>query len=335
MRLLITGGNGFIGTNLLEMFLPRTPVLLNLDTQAPHVQEYAPFWRTCDILDGEAVDAAFADFQPSHVIHLAARTDVVGKTLDDYKVNTAGTANLLASVKKTPSVERLIVTSTQFVHRPGHLPTDDEDYEPHTLYGESKVITEQLTRSADLTCCWTLVRPTNIWGPWHPRYPQEFWRVLARGRYLHPAGAPVIRSYGYVKNVVHQYEQILAAPAELVNRQVYYVGDGDIDLYAWANGFSVAITGKTVYKTPRWVLRAIALVGDGVNLVGGNFPLFSSRYQSMVTDYSTPIDRTLQTFCPPPYTLQQGIDETVAWLQQEGLLAGHAYAKTPPGMVVT
>ena len=320
MRLLVTGGSGFIGTNLVEHFAKNVPTLISVDSVPPHIKEHTSYWKQCDIMDADALNALFAEVQPTHVIHLAARTDVAGKTLEDYAVNVEGSKNVLDAVKNSPSVERLIMTSTQFVHRPGHLPENDNDYEPHTVYGESKVLTEKLTKSANLQCVWTIVRPTNIWGPWHPRYPKEFWHVLARGLYVHPAGKAVIRSYGYVKNVVHQYELILHAPDSLVNQRVYYVGDGNIDNYLWASGFSVAITGKKARRVPRPILRTIALVGDLVNGLGGNFPLFSSRYESMISDYATPIDATCETFGTPPYTLEHGIGETVEWLRREKLI---------------
>lgn len=67
-------------------------------------------------------------------------------------------------IKATPSVERVIITSSQFVCGPGYIPKHDEDFAPVTVYGQSKVLTEQLTRQAGLRCVWTIVRPTNIWG---------------------------------------------------------------------------------------------------------------------------------------------------------------------------
>src|SRR5262249_46087447 len=151
------------------------------------------------------------------VVHLAAYTETKpGNVIEDYAPNIEGTANVLYAIKAVRSVERVIMTSTQFVHQRNGLPTHDEDFAPHTIYGESKVIAENLTRQANLACCWTIIRPTNIWGPRHPRYPKEFWRVLKEGRYIHPGKQVVIRSYGFVGNVVDQIIKILQKETSIV-----------------------------------------------------------------------------------------------------------------------
>ncbi len=315
MKILITGGSGFIGTNYVDLLMRQSRDIVNIDTRPPLKDAHRPFWRDADIMDGPAITAIFSDFRPRRVVHLAARTDTDSEILSDYEANMTGTANVLAAIRSAPAVERVVITSTQFVHRPGKLPQHDEDFDPHTVYGQSKVVTERLTRDSGLDCPWTIVRPTNIWGPWHPRYPSEFWRVVAAGRYVHPGRAPVIRCYGYVKNVIHQIEQILQAPEELVAGKVYYVGDRPIELLDWVDGFSLGLTGKHVRVVPRALVRAMAYAGDAVRGLGLQFPIFSSRYRSMTEDYPTPMEATFEAFGEPPYSFEQGIAETVDWLR--------------------
>jgi len=320
MRIICTGASGFIGTNLVNRLQQSNLEILNIDAQKPLDAHHTPYWQAGSVLNCQCLVEIFDGFQPTHVVHLAARTDTDSEALEDYQVNIEGTANVLAAIKATPSVARVIVTSTQFVHRPGHLPEHDQDFEPHTAYGQSKAITEQMTRDANLNCSWTIIRPTNIWGPWHPRYPREFWRVLKQGRYFHPGRKPVMRSYGYVGNVVYQIEQILQAPAELVHEKVYYVGDKPINIYEWTNEFSKAITQQEVRVVPRAMVRSIALIGDLLKLTGVQFPIHSSRFQSMVTDYLTPMEATFQAFGKPPFSLAEGIRETTEWLKSQNYI---------------
>lgn len=318
MKLLITGGSGFIGTNAIDVFAPRGVDILNFSLHPPLKPEHKQYWVEGDIMNAPALKAAFEKFQPDHVLHLAARAECDENTTVEqgYKVNTEGTQNVLDTIRVTPSVKRVIITSSQFVCGPGPLPKNDSDYFPATVYGESKAITEKLTRAADLPVTWTIVRPTNIWGPWHMRYRREFWRVVQRGLYVHPGRQPVIRCYGYVKNVVDQIRKIFEAPHEKVHGKTIYLGDRPTNLFDWVNGFSKALAGRPVRIVPRPMMKALAVMGDiPSRLTGKPFLINSSRLRSMTTDYNTPIAETFDLLGENPYNLEQGINATVEWLK--------------------
>ena len=314
MQVLVTGGSGFIGTNLIDVLVERDVSLLNLDIHPPKKASHRTYWQEGDILDFERTLEVFEKFKPTHLVHLAARTDVLSNVLSDYRVNTEGTNNILRSIQQTPGFQRVIITSSQFAFAPPGLPAHDEEFNPLGAYGMSKVLSEKSTRSAGLNCIWTITRPTNIWGPWHPRYPHEFWLVLRKGLYFHPGGRSTIRSYGYVKNVVHHMLKILEAPASLVNGKVYYLGDPPIPLIDWANGFSLAITGRPVRVIPRSLVALLATAGSVLAAVGIRFPITRSRYRSMTEDYFSPVESTITAFGRPPFSLEAGIQETVKWL---------------------
>lgn len=317
-RILITGGSGFIGTNYIEELRPAYNIAItNVDRVRPKKEEHCSYWVQCDILDAVRLLQIVRTAQPTELVHLAARTDMKGRTVEDYAANSVGTANVVEAVRTTSSVKRVIFTSTQYVVGPGPLPQHDEEFRPHTIYGQSKVLSERIVRSAHLACCWTIVRPTNIWGGWHPRYPDEFWRVLKQGKYVHPGKKPVIRSYGYVRTVVTQIEQILNSPAELVNHRMFYVGDASINLLDWVNAFSLGLTSRPVRMVPRWIVRTLAWLGDGLKACGGDFPIFTSRYRSMTEDYDTPMEATFAALGKPRISLQEGVRETVEWLREQ------------------
>ncbi len=56
MRLLVTGGSGFIGTNLMANFIAKGVELINLDWNPPLNPEHAPYWKPCDIMDEKRED---------------------------------------------------------------------------------------------------------------------------------------------------------------------------------------------------------------------------------------------------------------------------------------
>ncbi|MGA3080466.1 MAG: NAD(P)-dependent oxidoreductase [Terracidiphilus sp.] len=321
MRVLVTGGSGFIGTHVIERLLSLHPdaEVLNVDRDAPKLSGHLPYWRKGDLLYPATLMGAVKEFRPTHAIHMAARTDDSGRTLDDYRVNMEGSANFIKAIKAAGSVERTVYYSTQYVVRAGPLARNDRDYRPVNLYGESKRIMEETIRQdTGLPGIWTIVRPTNIWGPWHPRYAQEFWLVLKKGQYIHPGGAAVVRAYGYVGNVAEYTLRILAAPAEAVSGKTFYLGDPPEDIKRWVSAFSQALTGRPPRVVPRPVLRGIALIGDMIKLTGRPFPLFTSRYRSMTQSYLVDMAPTIASLGGSKTSLEDGVAETVQWLKTLG-----------------
>jgi nucleoside-diphosphate-sugar epimerase len=198
------------------------------------------------------------------------------------------------------------------------LPIHDTDYMPHTAYGQSKVITEQLTREANLRCCWTIVRPANIWGPWHLRYPVELWKIIDKGFYVHPSTHKVIRTYGYVKNVVYQLLQILEADVSCIDKQTYYLGDIPIDSYVWLNAISKSLTGRPLKRVPSYLFTIPALFGDFLMKFGIKSPLYTARFENMINDYPAPTDKTVALFGLSHPKLEDNVKETIDWINTEG-----------------
>lgn len=317
IKIIITGGSGFIGTHLAELFQASGISFLNLDITAPKITEHTVFWRNCDILDSAHLAAVFREYQPTHVVHLAARATTDGKSLDDYPDNTIGTKNVLGAIQETPGIQRVIITSSQHVRKPGSgLPKNDSEYNPHGFYGESKVITEELTRKANLACEWVIIRPTTIWGPYHPFLPSGLWRLMSKRLYFHPENDPVVRSYGYVKNTAWLIAKLMNAPASQVNQKTFYIGDEPIHQTQWVDAFSLALAGRPAIKIPKAAIYLLARIGDLLSLFGISFPMNSDRFFNLTTTNPVPIDPIIKQFGQQPFTLQQGIKETVNWLNE-------------------
>ena len=162
-KFLVTGGSGFIGTNFVEALLADGLTVLNLDVSTPLKSEHNSVWKQVDILNYTLLESEIIKFDPDVIIHFAAVTDLNGKTAEYYSANTRGTQNIINIAKKLNNLKRVIFTSSMYVCRPGYIPKDYEDFNPHTLYGESKVAGEKLVKSIrDPKFDWVIIRPNSI-----------------------------------------------------------------------------------------------------------------------------------------------------------------------------
>lgn len=106
-KILITGGSGFIGTNLIEHLLKKTDAeLLTFDINEPKIDSHNRFWKRVDIREYEELREKIVEYKPDIVIHLAARTDLRGLTLKDYDANMTGVSNLLKAIDEAGTVQR-------------------------------------------------------------------------------------------------------------------------------------------------------------------------------------------------------------------------------------
>lgn len=323
-KILITGGSGFIGINLIKALVERDYDVVNIDIRNTQYSTQNIHYSKINLLDANELKSFFRDYNPQYVIHLAARTDLDGQKLEDYSVNSVGTKNLVEAISSVGTVERCIFTTSKLVCRPGYLPCNAEDYAPHTLYGESKVLSEKIIRQSDLPCTWCIGRPSSIWGPWFGVPYRDFFINVAKGRYWHPGGVNPPKSFGYVGNVIHQILSLLDAPKEKIHANTFYWSDYEATtIKGWADCISMKIRGEKTKEVPELLIKAIALGGDLLKKAGvSNPPLTSFRLRNIKTDTTTGVslDAMKEISGPLPYTLEQGVNETVLWMRTQKLI---------------
>ncbi len=312
-RILVTGGSGFIGTNLVAKLLADGFTVLNLDKAKPINSQYTDYWTQVDILDDQALEAPILAFDPEAIVHLAAVTDLDGKTLAYYNTNTDGTQNVINVAKKVPALKRVLFTSSMYVCQPGYTPKNYDDYKPHTLYGESKVNGELLVKASKNTnFSWSIIRPTSIWGPWFNIPYIDFFNIVYQGKYF-DFGRTCTKTYGYVDNTVFQIQKLLTA--DDAHTRTFYLGDNPaIQISEWANEISIEMGKGAIKKIPFLVMRTAALAGDVLAKVGIRFPITSFRLRNMTTNNILPLDDIYEITGPVPATRLQGVRKTLNWL---------------------
>lgn len=74
MKILITDGSGFIGTNYVDYALNEGTEILSIDIKLPFKKEHESYYVNCNIMDFEKLEKTVQDFKPDFVVHLAAKT---------------------------------------------------------------------------------------------------------------------------------------------------------------------------------------------------------------------------------------------------------------------
>jgi nucleoside-diphosphate-sugar epimerase len=324
VRVLITGGSGFIGTNLMEMYASRGCEVVNLDISKPRNYLHSKYWREVDILDGSALTRSVREFNPDVVFHMAARTDLDGTKVESYLENTLGVQNMIDAIKGVGSLRRAIFASSRLVCKIGYAPKNEYDYFPTTPYGESKVAGELIVRDAmdQLDCEILIVRPTSIWGPWFEIPYKNFFLAIANKQYFHPGSIKILKSFGYVENTIYELDKLMYAPPSSVVGKTFYLADyPPVDVAFMANTIQETMRVPPIKHLSINVLRIIALFGDIFKILGWrNPPLTSFRLNNLVTPMEYELNPLKEVVGDLPYSMEDGVKKTIAWMRSQEII---------------
>ncbi len=148
-KILITGSNGYVGNFLAEYFCRRGVPVVGLDLSSMERQRAYPGFRfvRCDVRDRAAVERAFREADPTHVIHLAYLMDPQHDRSFEYDVDVNGSKVVFETAEATPSVRQFVHFSSASIY--GAFPdnrlfiTEDQAPRPRDwVYAQNKKIVE-------------------------------------------------------------------------------------------------------------------------------------------------------------------------------------------------
>jgi UDP-glucose 4-epimerase len=173
MRVLVTGGAGFIGSNLvtaLTMSGNEVGIIDDLSSGKAENLNGLAWFREMDILD-PVLDEAVAEFAPEAVVHLAAQPSVAASLKDperDWAVNVEGTRAVARTAAAAGATRVLSASSAAVYGEPAELPLRETSPKaPANPYGRSKLAAESALAEtlAPARVDFASLRFSNVYGP--------------------------------------------------------------------------------------------------------------------------------------------------------------------------
>ena len=322
MRLLVTGGAGFIGSNLIQHIIDRAEVeaLVNLDclTYAGSlenlraVEQHPKYvFEKVDLRDRPAVTAVFKKHSITHVLHLAAESHVdrsIASPDDFIQTNIVGTFNLLEVARAFWADDfagkRFHHVSTDEVY--GSLGatgffTESTAYAPNSPYSASKASSDFLVRAAYHTFGLPVVTTncSNNYGP--HQFPEKFIPVIIQNA-IARRPIPVYGDGLNVRDWLHVRDHAEALWQVLTRGRL---------------GETYLIGGRNEWTN----LRVAELICDTIDELAPNSPGSSRKLISFVNDrpghdrrYAIDAGKIkCELGWSPEHDFQKGIRDTVQW----------------------
>jgi GlcNAc-P-P-Und epimerase len=312
MNILVTGGSGFIGTNLVADLLGEGHNVTIYDKLKS--ETYPDLCIVADVRDKEMLTRSMRGINA--VYHLAAehRDDVHPISLY-YDVNVGGAENIIYALEKN-DVKRLIFTSTVAVYGlNSEEPSENSPVKPFNDYGKSKYEAETIFNKwadSDLSHSLITVRPTVIFGEKNRGNVYNLLNQLASGKFIKVGKGINRKSMGYILNLT----SFLSTLLESEPGQFAYNYSDKPDL---CMNELIKIFHNTLGKNPKvnfQIPYALGLMGGYcydmlAKITGKTYPISSIRIKKFCADTVINADKLQQTGFVPSYTLAEGLSRMI------------------------
>lgn len=309
-NILITGGLGFIGTNLIQRLLKTTNCNITIFDKLnslTKINNLLPYQKTNnrvkviggDILNQKAVEKSVKN--SNSIVHLAANTntfDPSSQIIPAIITNVLGTTIVLEAALKY-RVDKIIILSSSGVYgnKIRGIPMDENHpLAPINPYGASKLAADRIAYSFFLSNKLPVIilRPFNVYGPYQwpsKMIPLFITRLLKNLPISLNHEGKQERDWLYVEDLVDAIEMIIKAPIDKVAGAIFNLATGR----STSIGFTAGIILKKLNKNRKLVHIVKSSQVEVLNSIG-----ISRRIKDIIG-------------WTAKYTLDKGLDKTIQW----------------------
>ena len=327
MKVLVTGGGGFLGGHLIRTLLNSDTEITVIDITRPNRQLMAHHYNRINWVQASVImdDLSEHFVGIDAVYHLAGRA-LPGNSEDIFrelcKLNVNGTRNV-ARASVTAGVKRFIhISSAAVCGISNNMVLTENNCDPITSYGRSKLKSEQVVKEiAGGKMDFVILRPTAFFGEYHLGSLFEMTKAIKQKRYIMIGNGRNHLNFLYVKDLVDVMIRAVYEPS--MTNQVYIVSDEPITLTELTNIIKKELDlPLTKFYIPEQVGLAIGFAFDIIaNMFRRPMPLSVDRVLSMTHDYYFSSDKLMKGLSIKfNYGIYEGWARTIKWYRSEGLI---------------
>ncbi len=326
MRACVTGGNGFIGSFLVEKLLQENWSVRCLVRRTSNLR-----WLNGldielhygDLHDLPSLEKAVRDMDV--VFHLGGVTKAM--TEEDYiKGNFSATLNVVNACQKSGAAkQKLIYVSSQAAGGPskhGEPLTEEQAIHPISAYGRSKRMAEEAVLQYSQTRPATIIRPPSVYGPRDEDFFVLF-KNVKKGIIPVPGDGRQQVSIVYISDLIDGI--YLATVNEKADGEIFFISDDRAVSFAQLGQIiSTALHKKAIpLHIPLWLVQGLAFLSVGVSKITGKPPLLNGdkvlemRQPGWVC--SNEKAKKLLGF-QPGVEVEEGMAATAEWYKKNGWL---------------
>lgn len=279
MKVLVTGGAGFIGSHVVDQLTERDDEVAVIDDLSAGRQTNVPHGVPLSVKSVADIGRDDVTGQDA-IIHCAAQVSTfrsVDYPEEDFNRNALATFRLLEACRRHNASALIVLTSSRSVHGnilEPHVAEEDWAFDPSTFYNVHKVYGEMLCKiySQLYGMNFVILRPSNVYGPRQPYWMQGWYNFISFWIKLGLEGSDIpiygtgeqVRDYVYVTDTARAYLLSLEKP-EAIGQTFLLPSNRGVSLNHLAE-MVIELTGSRstkAYFTPR--------KGDIMRFVGSYF----------------------------------------------------------------
>jgi nucleoside-diphosphate-sugar epimerase len=312
MKVLITGGSGFIGTRLIELLIKTDDIdVVNFDKKQS--DSYPELTTIGDVRDLDALTEACENVDV--IYNLAAEhADNVTPLSLYYDVNVGGANNVIKAAKSN-NVKKIVFTSSVAIYGLNRgTPDESLDPQPFNEYGRTKLGAEKIfdawhAEIPDSTL--VTIRPAVVFGERNRGNVYNLISQIVSGRFLMIGDGKNCKSMGYVGNVAEFLKQ------QFEKGTGYYVYNyADKPDLSSSEIVSIVHEEMNISASNIKVPYGIGLLGGYAfdllsKITGKKFPVSVVRIQKFCADTTINSNAAMSSGFTPPYSLEEGLKRMI------------------------